>query len=365
MIRFATTLAFQLAAAIPEAAPFIRKAVQEEPGLLAASSVVSQLRRLVYEPFKAAARRGRLLWTALLKGPFLIVIDGLDQCEDRRDVQAFIDDMLDFFKKNPLVPLRFFITGRVEQHIQGHLANKQVRLEDLVSHCSRDDIDTFMQDCFEKERRRYPIFNAYIQTHEDWPTEEDKDQLVDLIGGSFVLASALFKYIFDRTDNQSTPIDRLPHVFNMNLSLDTFYGRTLGRSQHLPRFHDIISTITLIFGSLSIVGIAELLGIEPFEVVQVLVGLQGIIQIPGTDELPVTMCHKSLRDFLTTESRSGILFSPPSYHLYLAYRCSILLGERSRTAATSYSVAHFQEHLEQFTCLPPNPRKIAKSPPLL
>ncbi|KAJ2930588.1 hypothetical protein H1R20_g6500, partial [Candolleomyces eurysporus] len=290
------------AAAIPEAAPFIEQAVKAEPSLLK-SNLVTQLRRLVYEPFKAAAKCGRLLKSSLLKGPFLIVIDGLDECEDCQDVQVFIEDMLKFFKKNPLIPLRVFITSRVEQHIQGHLKNNQVRLENLINHCSRGDIDKFIRTCLEAEKQRNPIINAYIQKHGDWPTKKDKDQLVDHIGGSFIFASALFKYIVNPTDDLSTPMDRLPHTLNMNPGLDTLYSRTLSRSQHLPHFSEIISAIALLSEPLPIVGIAELLGIESFEVVRVLVNLQAIIHIPGTDDLPITMCHTSLRDFLTTKTR--------------------------------------------------------------
>ncbi|RXW13282.1 hypothetical protein EST38_g12575 [Candolleomyces aberdarensis] len=351
MARFATTLAFQLAAAIPEAARFIKKAVTEE-GLLGLS-LVAQLRRLVYEPFKAAAKRVRLLKTFLLKGPFLIVIDGLDECEDRKDVEAFIDDMLDFFKKNPLVPLRFLITSRVEQHIQGRLETDQVRIENLVNHCSRADIDTFMHACFEAEIKRNPVIKAYIRNHGDWPTKKDKDKLIDHIGGSFIFASALFKYIVDPSNNQSTPMDRLPHTLKMNPGLDTLYAKTLSRSQDLLYFSDVISTLALIFEPLPIIGIADLLGIESFEVVRVLVNLQAIIHVPGTDNLPVTMCHTSLRDFLRTESRSGCFFTPPSYHLHLLYRCSTFYdGQRAGTAAL-YSIRCFAKHLEQFACLPP------------
>ncbi|KAJ2927479.1 hypothetical protein H1R20_g9618, partial [Candolleomyces eurysporus] len=353
MTRFAVTLACQLAAAIPEAAPFIKKAVTEEPGLLG-SSLVAQLRRLVYEPFKAAAKRVRLLKTSLLNGPFLIVIDGLDECEDRRDVEAFIDDMLDFFKKNPLVPLRFFITSRVEQHIQGRLEKEQVRLENLVNHCSRDDIDTFMSACFEAEKQRNSIVKAYTRNNGDWPLKKDKDRLVDHIGGSFIFASALFKYIVDPTDDQSTPMDRLPHTLNMNPGLDTLYAKTLSRSQRLPHFSDVMSTLALIFEPLPITGIAQLLGIQPFEVVRVLVNLQAIIHIPGTDDLPVTMCHTSLRDFLTTENRSGCFFTPPSYHHHLVSRCSTFVGgRRPDTTATLYSIRHCTKHIQQFNRLPP------------
>ncbi|RXW13280.1 hypothetical protein EST38_g12573 [Candolleomyces aberdarensis] len=209
MIRFARTLASQLAAAIPQAAPFIEKALSTKPGLLQ-SNLVAQLRHLVYEPFIAASWSGRLLWTTLLKGPFLIVIDELDECEDQRDVEAFIDDMLDFLNKNPCIPLRFLITSRVERHIQGHL--DQVHLENLVNHCSRNDIDTFMRACFEAEQQRNPVIRAYIGTHGDWPAKKDRDKLVDHIGGSFTFESALFKYIVDPTDDQSTPMDRLPQT---------------------------------------------------------------------------------------------------------------------------------------------------------
>ncbi|RXW16019.1 hypothetical protein EST38_g9833 [Candolleomyces aberdarensis] len=353
MTRFAVTLACQLAAVIPEAAPFIRKAVTDEPGLLG-SSLVAQLRRLVYEPFKAAAKRVRLLKTFLLKGPFLIVIDGLDECEDRKDVEAFIDDMLDFFKKNPLLPLRFLITSRVEQHIQGRLEKDQVRLENLVNHCSRDDIDTFMCACFEAEIKRNPVIKAYIRNHGDWPAKEDKDKLVDHIGGSFIFASALFKYIVDPTDDQSTPMDRLPHTLNMNPGLDALYAKTLSHSKNFPHFSDIMSTLVLIFEPLPTIGIAELLGIETFEVVRVLVNLQSIIHIPGSDDLPVTMCHTSLRDFLTAESRSGCFFTPPSFHLHLLYRCYTLHdGKQPDTAAALYSISRWAEHLNQCTYLPP------------
>jgi hypothetical protein len=205
-----------------------------------------------------------------------------------------------------------------------------------------------MTNCFAIEKLQNPVVSAYIQEHGDWPTKADKGKLVDHIGGSFIFASALFKYIVDPTNDQSTPMERLPHTLNMNPGLDTLYVQTLSRSQHLPYFPDIISTLALLFEPLPVVGIAELLGIRTFEVIRVLVNLQAIIHIPGTDELPVTLCHTSLRDFLTTESRSGGFFAPPSYHLYLLYRCSTLHGgQQSGTAAALYSVKHCKEHLAQ------------------
>jgi hypothetical protein len=114
----------------------------------------------------------------------------------------------------------------------------------------------------------------------------------------------------------------------------------------------------LVFELLSIVGVATLLGTEAFEVVQVQVNLQAVIHIPETDDLPVTMSRTSLRDFLTTETRSGCFFTPPSYHLYLLYRYSTLHdGQQPDTAAAVYIVNHGVNHIEECTRLPPAARE--------
>jgi hypothetical protein len=117
--RFATTVADQMAAAVPETAPFVRTAATASPGLknfpAPVTSVAMQMQRLVYGPFKSAADRGPI--ESLADRPFLIVIDGLDECEDKDEVGELIDSMLSFFDDNPFIPLRIFITSRVEQHI--------------------------------------------------------------------------------------------------------------------------------------------------------------------------------------------------------------------------------------------------------
>ncbi|RXW13559.1 hypothetical protein EST38_g12295 [Candolleomyces aberdarensis] len=308
-----------MAVTIPEAAPFIQAAV-EAASASTAMSVTEQLHRFVFEPFQAAAGRG-FRSTKLFTTPFLIVIDGLDECEDQQEAQAFIDSMIDFFKHNPHIPLRFFITSRVEQHIQSHLQADSVVMDDLVGHGSRDDIATFLETAFEAESQRNPIIQAYIRQNGSWPQKTDKERLVNYIGGSFIFASALFKYIVTPSGDGLTPMKRLALAFNMDPGLDGLYTQTLARAAHLSHFSDVISTIARLRAPLSISGIADLLGIQSFEVVHVLVDLQAIIQVPGTDSLPITLCHTSLQDFLKNKSRSGRFCAPPSRHLRLAYLC--------------------------------------------
>ncbi|RXW11256.1 hypothetical protein EST38_g14599, partial [Candolleomyces aberdarensis] len=109
MKKFAATLATQMASAFPATAPFIDVALSASPGILNDRvSLTRQLERLVYKPFQSAVNKSPA------KGPFIIIIDGLDECEDKRGVEEFIDQMLDFFEEHPDIPLRVFIASRVE-----------------------------------------------------------------------------------------------------------------------------------------------------------------------------------------------------------------------------------------------------------
>ncbi|KAJ2921574.1 hypothetical protein H1R20_g15522, partial [Candolleomyces eurysporus] len=325
--RLATTLASQMAAVIPQTEPFIREAVQANQALLTPNeggvSLRTRMQCLVYAPFKAVVqmkKKGR----ALTRGPFLIVLDGLDECDNKDEVQELINGMLMFFNENPLIPLRVFITSRVEEHIKSRLDVPAVMLDNLVDHCSDDDIATFLQILFEDACSRNLVVRTYVQKHGEWPNRSDKRKLVEHIGGSFIFASAVFKFIMATNaegGHAPTPMDRLPLALKMNPGLDGLYTQTLSRSMHLPHFSNIISTIALLQEPLPISGIAELLGIETYEVVNVLVNLQAIIQVPGTDDIPVTLCHTSLRDFLTTQSRSGDFFAHPSHHVRIYLLC--------------------------------------------
>ncbi|RXW14834.1 hypothetical protein EST38_g11024 [Candolleomyces aberdarensis] len=350
---------------IPETEPFVRAAVKAKPALLrqdgAGVSLQSRMRYLIYAPFKAAVQGGTTI-AALAKGPFLIVLDGLDECDNKDEVQELIEGMLAFFDDNPLIPLRVFITSRVEQYIQSHLDVPGVRLDNLVNHCSDADITTFLDALFKNETRRNPVIRAYISDHGEWPPPNDKRKLVQHIGGSFIFASTVFKFIMASTvesGSPATPMDRLPLALKMNPGLDGLYAQTLARSQHLPHFPDIISTIALLEAPLPTSGIAELLGISTYKVVNVLVNLQAIIQVPGTDDIPVTLFHTSLRDFLTTQSRSGRFFAHPREHVRLFLRClqcelvhrqhevGSLTNPNQRKPAAAYALQHSVAHLNQ------------------
>ncbi|KAF6752674.1 hypothetical protein DFP72DRAFT_1133079 [Ephemerocybe angulata] len=322
--RFATTVAGQVAAAIPATAPYIEAAAKAHAGMLHPStSLGSQFQHLVYDPIKAV--KWDKMGLNVLRGPFLIVMDGLDECDDREEVVTFIEHMLEFFQKNPRVPLRILITSRVEEHIRTRLpVSKQIQLINLVDHTSENDIAIAFRKLFAIAAKHDRVIEAYGE----WPTPNDLQQLVKHTGCSFIFMSTIAKFILEPSDDGLTPIHRLPmalNIIDIRASMDS--------------------------EPVSIIELADLLSIQTFEVVHVLVNLHAILQVPGDNHTPVTLCHSSLLDFLTDQKRSGRFHSAPPYHEYLAYQCIEIVGKatgsgRPKTPANNYAREYWDYHWE-------------------
>jgi hypothetical protein len=184
----------------------------------------------------------------------------------------------------------------------------------------------------------------------EWPKKDDLDQLVDYCDGSFIFGMTLFKFILGGSgdDDPRTPMERLPLALKINPGLDGVYTQVLSRSQHFRHFNLIISTIALTQEPLSIAGMAALLEISIYDIIRVLVNLQAVLQVPGRDDIPVTLFHTSLRDFLVDQSRSGTLYAPPSHHTFLMYRClGAMLGPKPSKSieCCRYAMMYWARHL--------------------
>ncbi|KAJ3515646.1 hypothetical protein NMY22_g14399 [Coprinellus aureogranulatus] len=335
--RFATTIASQMARAIPATASYIKAALKKDPGLrLSTTSLTIQFDGLVYGPMKKLGWERML--ASLRKEPFLIVLDGLDECEDRGEVAAFIQHMVDFFGVNPRIPLRFVVTSRVENHIHQLLhSSEQVLLLDLVDRTSDSDIAVALDIAIANEKR-----SRLHKCDESWPSPAQKAKLLEHIGGSFIFLTTIVKYLFDPDSKDGlTPMRRLPIILSTNIAdFDGLYRSILQKARHLSHFEEIIGTIILALEPLSVIQIAALLGLEAVDVVNVLLHLHAVMQIPGDDRSPITLWHTSLRDFLTFEERSGAFFVSPVHHLCLAY-----LDLRPTSPAYAYWKRHAFNHL--------------------
>ncbi|TEB32834.1 hypothetical protein FA13DRAFT_1731356 [Coprinellus micaceus] len=344
---FATTLAHQIALNVPGARKFIEEAIIQDPHVGHSSrSLHSQVQSLIYTPLLRCIEEGNFP----REDPYLLVIDGMDECDDKEAISSFIDDSVKFFSAPPYIPLRLFIASRVEEHIRTHIEDGTavIHLFDLSSRSNRADVEYAMKFTFANARKHDRALQAlgYI-----WPTQDDMDILVNYCDGSYIFMSTIARFILwgSGNDDPRTPKERLSLALEINPGIDSVYRDVLSRSRDLPHFFTIVSTMAHLKTPLSISAIAALLGLPTYHLTRVLVTLQAILQVPGWDDEPVTFFHTSLRDFLTDEARSGVFYSPSSHHTYLMHCCfDVLVGAEpsGNPEACKYAINYWREHLE-------------------
>ena len=219
------------------------------------------------------------------------------------------------------LPLRFFFTSRVEEHILDKFTappalatTYRLNLHDFDA---KVDIRTFFRSQFSTiyEQKRRLMRNVTLP----WPSESDLNTLVGKSSGSFAFASTLIKFV---NDGRDLPHRQLRAGLESHSGLDPLYTQVLQSAPHSPYFTRVFTTIITITKELSITDLACLLEIEGGAVIHALEGVQSIVMVPEDDEQPVRLFHTSLRDFLTTKARSEYLFmNPPICHLSTAGDC--------------------------------------------
>jgi hypothetical protein len=315
-VRFPTTMAAQIAKAIPLTKLFVEDAWKTYRSSLASTPVHIQFLHLFLNPFHSAIRNPKRMAQSHLSGPYLTVIDGLDECEDRQDIASLIDQINEFFKDNPRFPLRFFISSRVEEHIRHRLQPDQVQLVDLVEQTSEEEIAYIVNEIFKNAAEH----NWVVKSYGNWPNQDARRKLVKYTDGSLLLLSMVTQFILEPTNDGRTPKERLTIALDNKLGLDEIYAEVLSRSEQYRYFDIIIPTLALSRRQHSISALAHLLGIDQGDVILVLQNLHAIFYVPGDEYSPVTFSHSSLREFLCSEERAQKYFAAPSHHKFLAHR---------------------------------------------
>jgi hypothetical protein len=114
IVHLIPTLAYELSISIPETLPVLQAVMKHEPAIIH-QPLNYQLKKLITKPILAA--RGGILNRLRYRKPVVIVIDALDECDDRDLIVQFIGVIIETFKENPRLPLRLMMTSRVEEHI--------------------------------------------------------------------------------------------------------------------------------------------------------------------------------------------------------------------------------------------------------
>ena len=186
------------------------------------------------------------------------------------------------------------------------------------------------------------------RTPKPWPSAQDLTTLLDKAGNSFAFATTLIQCVGE---------DRMPYKALQKLlasevnGLDSLYEQVLSSASRTEEFSWILGTIMILKNNKSISFLSSLLSLHHEEVICELLEVQSIIKIPGDDNGPIMLYHTSLRDYLTTKSRSKQYFiDPPLRHLHLAKHCLKHLTEHPSTDffegdVADYACSNWPHHL--------------------
>jgi len=319
------TLAFQLAHKFPNFRSSLVPLLQSDPDV-AHESLYRQMEKLIVEPLELADIST------------VIVIDALDECKDEEPSSAILSVLGRLVERIPEV--KFFITGRPEPRIRAgfrlpilvDLASVFI-LHDVDPPLINGDIRLFLKHELSELAARHQLGR--------WPSNEHIDLLCRRAAGLFVYAVATVKFLDSSTHlpkRRLNIIVKLPECtapegktrFNSGTTLDFLYTSILRTafSEEDPEMYfklrSTIGAVVLLVNPLPSSGIAELVGLDPEEVVLFLTLVQSLFVLGEDLTQPVKPFHKSFPDFITDPSRctdTRFYISPNEIHLELVIGC--------------------------------------------
>jgi NACHT domain len=271
-----------------------------------------------------------------IETPMTIVIDALDECDDKDPVSQFLKALARHV--NQIRNVKFFITGRPEDHIRSgfeipSLRTKTLPLHDVESTVVDSDIESYVKTRLMEIgwRRRQGIIGT-------WPSDKNVVEITKKSSGLFIVASVIIDFI---DDPYETPQDQLDRILSMSDSgiysgesmIDVRYTQILASSfrnvakndsRPYDLFRLVVASIVLAFDPLSRASLAWILGTSPERIWTILSRLHAVLIVPDSDEEPIRICHKSFADFLIDHRRcmdEKYLINGPSHHLDFGICC--------------------------------------------
>ncbi len=344
--KFFTSIAYQLATIYPDYRDLLDSRIRSDRTLID-KALESQFRALIIEPLQELEEKGHGIGKRIP-----VLVDGLDECDDR-DAQCQIVEIVAAAPHEGVAPLCWAFFSRPEPHIEATFTMASVssfcHITVLpISHDANGDIELYLRAGFENILRRLNII-----TPSPWPSDGDVKELVGAAGGLFIYAATLLRFvgqpdsigpeallraILAIISNRSLPHSTSDHPF---VELDAFYRLILQRTPVR-----VLPTILLVFasicrnGPLSAIMTANLLGLSRIEIEAICNQMSSVVRFQpqvkslelghaidtnhpfhstGPAAIPaevydtirdslggsLSFYHKSFKDFLVDEARSG------------------------------------------------------------
>ena len=313
--HFVATIAYQAARAIPALHPLVEDAVEVDP-MVFQQSVDVQLHKLIIEPLQWLQLRG----FDFRNCPFVIIIDGLDECKGNLVQSGFVKSLISAFLRSPL-RIRILIASRPEIHLQStfnsslispHLS--RLALSDEFS--PEKDIYQFLKDSFDVMKQEHPLASHIPPS---WPGSEVLSEITQKSSGQFIFASTTVKYVCG--DPCDLPTRRLDVIRRLQpprgeedlpyAELNSLYHYVLSNVRGIERVMQVLGFLVILNIDIRRIGPLIIDSTErmdnflfwiPGETQACLSQLASLIDCDAGGHIHIL--HASLQDFLRDPSRS-------------------------------------------------------------
>ncbi|KAF9568151.1 hypothetical protein CPC08DRAFT_702577 [Agrocybe pediades] len=317
------TLAYQLYCAFPETAvqTTILSAIKKNP-LIFKKRLEQQFTSLVIEPLKAYLSGDQ---STQHRMPFVIVIDGLDECIDRASQKAILTGLAGSVQAlDPYI--RILIASRPEHDIKLSFSSKHIK--DIHSQLSLDlddekeadaDIKLYLHERFAQIKDEFDNRTTGRKLDASWPGEEVIEELVEKSSGQFIYAATVLRYV---ESTRHRPDHRLGIILNLRpqngdrpfAQLDALYAMILESAPDIDKVLHVLSLHMMESdrNSVCCTIIEKLLLFDEGELETLFCDLGALVQIRRAKErydpepYPyLRILHASLFDYLLDEERSN------------------------------------------------------------
>lgn len=248
------TLAFQLAYRYPPFREALLPVLTANPDV-GRESLCSQMEKLIVGPFRATQLQT------------LIIIDALDECQDKEPASGLLSVVARYVDKIPLIKL--FITGRSELRIRSGFRDKLLqphtdvlRLHEVDPLLVESDIRLFLKVKFLDMAKN----RSDCSLEGDWPGPHKIDILCKKAAEFFIYASTVVKFISsphhppdERLDLIVSPPEDTSHEGRSGI--DLLYSQVLEHA-----FHDVDSSDHTLYSRLNSVLGVVILALNPLPI---------------------------------------------------------------------------------------------------
>ncbi|KAJ7216075.1 hypothetical protein GGX14DRAFT_518417 [Mycena pura] len=305
--RLFTTIAYQLAISLPGLCLHLQHAVEANK-LVVSQAKEIQFQSLIVEPLKRAPVPELL--------PILI-LDGLDECEDWKIQQDILRLFIDAIRVQQL-PLRILIASRPEPHIRGVIRTREIccLMELHADDTAYEDIRRYLEDEFSKIHSE--CFAEGMNLGAAWPPHEAVERLVRKSSGIFIYAATVIRFVGDQYRHPQEQLDSVLALDPESTSpLDDLYTQILSVAKQNDRQLRILHVIwRKIFADPEEIDL--LLDLSRGTSRLALRGLHSLLKVPIHSRFrmqTIMVLHASFTDFLGDARRSkGWCVSYPWLH---------------------------------------------------